>query len=142
MTLYSTLFSQMDVSVSQFLVTSYDFTDEGRKAHVRYSMERIIDHGMVPIVNENDALSGNQQYTEESVFSDNDALFQTRQPPQDANHFFHRVGVVLPLRCRQRGGSDGGRLVVVVWMWAVLHLRGQNRISYPPPFAPIFDVCL
>ena len=74
MSLYSTLFTQCDVSVSQFLVTSYDFTDEGRRAHLRYSMEQIIRHGMVPIVNENDAISGNKGYTAENVFSDNDAL--------------------------------------------------------------------
>jgi glutamate 5-kinase len=47
MSLYAQLFAACDVSVSQFLVTSYDFTDEGRKAHVRYSMEQIISHGMV-----------------------------------------------------------------------------------------------
>jgi delta-1-pyrroline-5-carboxylate synthetase len=37
-------------------------------------METIIAHGMVPILNENDAVSGNKGYTEENVFSDNDAL--------------------------------------------------------------------
>jgi len=58
MSLYDTLFSQCDVSVSQFLLTSYDFTDESRKQHLRTSMEQIILHGMVPIVNENDAVSG------------------------------------------------------------------------------------
>lgn len=58
MSLYDTLFSQCDVSVSQFLLTSYDFTDESRKKHLRTSMEQIILHGMVPIVNENDAVSG------------------------------------------------------------------------------------
>jgi delta-1-pyrroline-5-carboxylate synthetase len=37
-------------------------------------METIIAHGMVPILNENDAVSGNKGYTAENVFSDNDAL--------------------------------------------------------------------
>jgi glutamate 5-kinase len=37
-------------------------------------MEEIIAHGMVPIVNENDAVSGSAGYTEENVFTDNDAL--------------------------------------------------------------------
>mmetsp|Transcript_45643 Transcript_45643/g.126320 ORF Transcript_45643/g.126320 Transcript_45643/m.126320 type:complete len:721 (+) Transcript_45643:950-3112(+) len=74
MSLYDTLFSQCDISASQFLVTSYDFTDESRRAHLEYSLEQIIEHGMVPIINENDAVSGNQGYTKENVFSDNDAL--------------------------------------------------------------------
>lgn len=40
-----------------------------------YSIEEILAHGMVPIVNENDAaVSGNKGYTTENVFSDNDAL--------------------------------------------------------------------
>ena len=55
-------------------MTSYDFTDESRKQHLSTSMETIIAHGMVPILNENDAVSGNKGYTEENVFSDNDAL--------------------------------------------------------------------
>jgi len=74
MSLYDTLFQQVDVAISQFLVTSYDFTDSSRRQHLEASMEEIISHGMVPIVNENDAVSGNQGYTTENVFSDNDAL--------------------------------------------------------------------
>jgi delta-1-pyrroline-5-carboxylate synthetase len=74
MSLYETLFSQYDVGISQFLVTSYDFTNESRQRHLQYSIEEIVAHGMVPIINENDAVSGNQGYTAENVFSDNDAL--------------------------------------------------------------------
>ena len=108
----SPLLGRCDISASQFLVTSYDFTDESRRAHLEYSLEQIIEHGMVrpasprvrgpermppfcprascplppctvhltrhvtqvPIINENDAVSGNQGYTKENVFSDNDAL--------------------------------------------------------------------
>jgi glutamate 5-kinase len=64
----------MDVAISQFLVTSYDFTEKSRREHFKGTMEEIISKGMVPIVNENDAVSGNKGYTEENVFSDNDAL--------------------------------------------------------------------
>ena len=37
-------------------------------------MNEILEHKMVPIVNENDAVSGNKGYTAEDIFSDNDAL--------------------------------------------------------------------
>lgn len=74
MSLYETLFSQYDVGISQFLVTSYDFTDESRQRHLTHSIEEIVAHGMVPIINENDAVSGNEGYTTENVISDNDAL--------------------------------------------------------------------
>lgn len=36
MSLYETLFSQFDIGISQFLVTSYDFTDEDRQCNVIY----------------------------------------------------------------------------------------------------------
>jgi delta-1-pyrroline-5-carboxylate synthetase len=74
MSLYDTLFSQCDIAAAQFLVTSYDFTDESRRSHLKQTMNEILGHGMVPIVNENDAVSGNKGYTAEDVFSDNDAL--------------------------------------------------------------------
>lgn len=54
--IYATLFAHCDVSVSQYLVTSYDFTDDARKQHLSDSIDLILAHGMVPILNENDAV--------------------------------------------------------------------------------------
>jgi len=74
MNLYSSLFDQVDVSASQILVTQADFTDETRKSNLTYAVERLLQLGIVPIINENDAVSNNQGYTSDDVFSDNDSL--------------------------------------------------------------------
>ena len=74
MNLYSTLFGQCEVSASQILVTQSDFTDGARLRNLRYAMERLLNLGIVPILNENDAVSANMGYTAEDVFSDNDSL--------------------------------------------------------------------
>lgn len=74
MNLYNSLFDQYDVAASQILLTQGDFTDAGRLENLTYTVERLLSHGIVPIINENDAVSGNLGYTAPDVFSDNDSL--------------------------------------------------------------------
>mmetsp|Transcript_23846 Transcript_23846/g.27147 ORF Transcript_23846/g.27147 Transcript_23846/m.27147 type:complete len:855 (-) Transcript_23846:39-2603(-) len=74
MNLYSSLFQQEDVVASQILVTQTDFLEAGRTSNLKYAVERLMKSGIVPIVNENDAVSANKGYTEDNVFSDNDSL--------------------------------------------------------------------
>jgi len=74
MNLYSSLFSQIDVTPSQILLTQHDFQDTQRLQNLSYTVERLLSLGIVPIVNENDAVSGNTGYTPDNVFSDNDSL--------------------------------------------------------------------
>jgi delta-1-pyrroline-5-carboxylate synthetase len=74
MNLYSSLFNQCDVSASQILVTQSDFVDASRLQNLKYSVERLLSLGIVPIINENDAVSANTGYTDDDVFSDNDSL--------------------------------------------------------------------
>jgi delta-1-pyrroline-5-carboxylate synthetase len=74
MNLYNSLFAQCDVAASQLLVTQTDFTDDKRLNNLKYAMERLLSLGIVPIVNENDAVSANLGYTADDVFSDNDSL--------------------------------------------------------------------
>jgi delta-1-pyrroline-5-carboxylate synthetase len=74
MNLYSSLFAQCDVSASQFLVTQADFVDSDRLSNLTYAIEQNLGLGMVPIINENDAVSANKGYTADDVFSDNDSL--------------------------------------------------------------------
>jgi delta-1-pyrroline-5-carboxylate synthetase len=74
MNLYSSLFDQGDVAASQILVTQSDFIDEKRKQNLVYTVERLLTLGVVPIINENDAVSANQGYTSDDIFSDNDSL--------------------------------------------------------------------
>ena len=74
MNLYSNLFAQCDVAASQILVTQADFADPVRRQNLEYAIERLLSLGIVPIINENDAVSANLGYTADDVFSDNDSL--------------------------------------------------------------------
>eukprot|EP00980_Cylindrotheca_fusiformis_P008716 scaffold1868_cov193-Cylindrotheca_fusiformis.AAC.1 len=74
MNLYSALFNQCDVTASQVLVTQADFIDPSRLENLKYTVDRLLKLGVLPIINENDAVSGNMGYTADDVFSDNDSL--------------------------------------------------------------------
>ena len=74
MNLYSSLFAQYDIVASQILVTQQDFADAQKLYNLHYAIERLLSLGIVPIINENDAVSGNMGYTPDDVFSDNDSL--------------------------------------------------------------------
>mmetsp|Transcript_947 Transcript_947/g.1750 ORF Transcript_947/g.1750 Transcript_947/m.1750 type:complete len:754 (-) Transcript_947:189-2450(-) len=74
MNLYNSLFSQMEVSAAQVLLTEGDFRSEVHLNNLRYSIERLLSVGIIPIINENDAVSANRGYTEGDLFSDNDSL--------------------------------------------------------------------
>mmetsp|Transcript_24717 Transcript_24717/g.58038 ORF Transcript_24717/g.58038 Transcript_24717/m.58038 type:complete len:784 (+) Transcript_24717:90-2441(+) len=74
MNLYSNLFDQYDVAASQILLTQGDFVDKSRLENLTYTVERLLSNGIVPIINENDAVSANLGYTADDVFSDNDSL--------------------------------------------------------------------
>lgn len=74
MSLYNALFSQMEISAAQVLLTEGDFRNEGHLNNLRYSMERLLSVGIIPIINENDAVSANRGYTEGDLFSDNDSM--------------------------------------------------------------------
>lgn len=75
MSLYETMFNQFDVSTSQLLVTSFDFTSPERRRNVQHVISQLLNLGIVPLLNENDAVSANQGYeTYGTTFSDNDSL--------------------------------------------------------------------
>ena len=74
MNLYNSLFSQMEVSAAQVLLTEGDFRDEEHLNNLHYSIERLLSVGIIPIINENDAVSANRGYTAGDLFSDNDSM--------------------------------------------------------------------
>lgn len=75
MSLYETMFSQFDITVSQLLVTSIDFTSPERRRNIQHVISQLLSLGIVPLLNENDAVSANQGYqTFGKTFSDNDSL--------------------------------------------------------------------
>ena len=75
MNLYQSLFSPKGVTASQMLLTQADFTQEAHLKNLRYAVERLLKLGIVPIINENDAVSVlNRDDSDEPIFSDNDSL--------------------------------------------------------------------
>jgi delta-1-pyrroline-5-carboxylate synthetase len=75
MSLYESMFSQLNVTVSQILVTSSDFASPERRRNIQYVISQLLALGIVPLLNENDAVSANQGYeTFGCTFSDNDSL--------------------------------------------------------------------
>lgn len=69
MTRYTEIFSRYDVKISQVLVTAEDLMHRSRYHNVHRQLERLLDLGVLPIVNENDAVA-----THEIKFGDNDRI--------------------------------------------------------------------
>mmetsp|Transcript_26484 Transcript_26484/g.40807 ORF Transcript_26484/g.40807 Transcript_26484/m.40807 type:complete len:799 (-) Transcript_26484:128-2524(-) len=74
MSLYNALFSQLEVSAAQVLLTESDFRDENHLTSLKYSIDRLVSVGIIPIINENDAVSAFSTTTNVDAFTDNDSL--------------------------------------------------------------------
>ncbi|GJM92568.1 hypothetical protein PR202_ga09048 [Eleusine coracana subsp. coracana] len=76
MAIYDTLFSQLDVTSSQLLVTDRDFKDPNFGDQLRETVFSLLDLKVVPLFNENDAISTRRQSHEDpsGLFWDNDSL--------------------------------------------------------------------
>ena len=66
---YDKLFSEYNHTVAQILLTGADFTHDDRKANFENTIYRLLELGVIPIINENDTIS-----TEEISVGDNDTL--------------------------------------------------------------------
>lgn len=66
---YDRLFSQYNHTVAQMLLTWEDFDHENRLRNLRSTLERLLQLGAIPIVNENDSIA-----IEEYSLGDNDTL--------------------------------------------------------------------
>jgi glutamate 5-kinase len=62
-------FGAHDIEIGQVLVTHDDLGDRRRFLSARLTLRALLDHGVVPIINENDTVA-----TEEIKFGDNDQL--------------------------------------------------------------------
>lgn len=69
MAMYEEAFGKCRLKAGQILLTHDDLEDRGRHLNARRCFEKLLEKGVVPVVNENDAVS-----TEEIKFGDNDAL--------------------------------------------------------------------
>ena len=69
MAIYEKLFAQFELRVAQVLLTHDDLEHHERHLNARNTLVRLLAHGVIPIINENDAIS----FTE-LKFGDNDKL--------------------------------------------------------------------
>lgn len=66
---FQRFFQVHNLAIAQVLLTHDDLHDRSRYLNARNTLETLLDHGIIPIINENDTVS-----TEEIQFSDNDFL--------------------------------------------------------------------
>ncbi|MCH4249510.1 MAG: glutamate 5-kinase [Microbacteriaceae bacterium] len=66
---YEQVFNEYDIVVSQVLLTAFDLEDRSHRANALRALDRLLQLGAVPIVNENDTVA-----TNEIRFGDNDRL--------------------------------------------------------------------
>ncbi|KAK9127040.1 hypothetical protein Syun_015837 [Stephania yunnanensis] len=79
MALYDALFTQLDVTSSQLLVTDNDFRDSNFRKQLSETVKSLLDLKVIPIFNENDAISTRSAPYElvrdsSGIFWDNDSL--------------------------------------------------------------------
>jgi len=67
--LWAELMADFGIEAAQLLVTLYDLEDRGRYLNASATIERLLDAGAVPVINENDSVA-----THEIRFGDNDRL--------------------------------------------------------------------
>jgi len=66
---YEEAFGRADRHVAQILLTHEDVQDRRRYLNVKHALERLLEQGVVPVINENDTVS-----VDELKFGDNDTL--------------------------------------------------------------------
>ena len=66
---YDKLFSEYNHTVAQILLTGADIEDDDRRQNFDNTMLRLLELGVIPIINENDSIA-----TNEIVIGDNDTL--------------------------------------------------------------------
>ncbi|MDD5019846.1 MAG: glutamate 5-kinase [Candidatus Omnitrophica bacterium] len=66
---YASEFAKHGLKCAQILITREDFHDRQRYLNARGTINTLLRHGVIPVINENDAVS-----TEEIKFGDNDTL--------------------------------------------------------------------
>lgn len=76
MALYDSLLTQLDVQSSQILVTDRDFSNEDFRKQLSRTVDTLLASRVVPVFNENDAISTRKAPYEDStgIFWDNDSL--------------------------------------------------------------------
>jgi glutamate 5-kinase len=72
---YNAAFTQHGKTVAQILLTRSDFSDRQRIHNALNTIEELLNHHVIPIINENDTVAVNElKLKENNTFGDNDAL--------------------------------------------------------------------
>ncbi len=71
--IYENQFSRFNVNVAQILLTKDDLSNRRRYLNARYTLRKLLEHGNIPIINENDSVVVDELKYIES-FGDNDNL--------------------------------------------------------------------
>lgn len=66
---YTTAFKKFNIPTAQILLTREDLQNRGRYLNARNTLVRLLDRGVIPVINENDTVA-----VEEIKFGDNDTL--------------------------------------------------------------------
>lgn len=74
MFLYDKFFGYYNKTVAQILLNADDIKEEEKKENLANTFEALLEHGIIPIVNENDSVSYKEIESEEKLFGDNDML--------------------------------------------------------------------
>lgn len=74
MFLYDKFFGYYNKTVAQILLNADDIRQEVKKENLSNTFEALLEHGIIPIVNENDSVSYTEIESEEKLFGDNDML--------------------------------------------------------------------
>ncbi len=72
MKIYEDCFDKFNITVAQILLTEEDFSNRHKYLSLRNTLNRLLELGAVPIINQNDAVSPSE--LEHVAFSDNDKL--------------------------------------------------------------------
>mmetsp|Transcript_6065 Transcript_6065/g.8823 ORF Transcript_6065/g.8823 Transcript_6065/m.8823 type:complete len:894 (-) Transcript_6065:533-3214(-) len=106
MNFYSSLFGQVEIAASQILVTQADFLDETRLRNLQYAIERLLSLGIVPIINENDAVSANAPYNDMEEEDDEDDDESTSPEPEEEDNETFSDNDSLAALCARNFGAE------------------------------------
>lgn len=122
---YETTFARYGIRVGQILITAEDTIRAAQYRNARRTLERLLDLGVVPIVNENDALASNEIRFGDNdrlsalvanivradalvLLTDVDALYTAPPSRPDARRIGYVPDVIAALRDVTVGGSTSG----------------------------------
>lgn len=122
---YETAFARHGIRVGQILITAEDTIRAAQYRNARRTLERLLDLGVVPIVNENDALASNEIRFGDNdrlsalvanivradalvLLTDVDALYTAPPSRPDARRIGYVPDVIAALRDVTVGGSTSG----------------------------------